>query len=143
MVTTLALSGSVMALPCQGQQGEFFINQSGEKGGFVAHTALVEKSVYLGKHTQICDNAEIRDFAQITGNAIISENAKVYDTAKVFGDARVFGNAEVFNRANIWGHAQAFGDSQIFGIAGLKDNVKVFGKGKMYDATYGGNAIYF
>jgi UDP-3-O-[3-hydroxymyristoyl] glucosamine N-acyltransferase len=143
----LILSSITSALastsPCDGESGTYFANSNGEIGGFVAHTAFVDKTVYLGKHVQICGNAEARDFAQITGNAIIKDDARIYDSAKVFGNAIVFENAEVYETASVWGNAQVFGQARVYGFAGLKDNVKVFGVARMYEATYGGDAVYF
>lgn len=148
LCTLTFFSTSVLALatantPCNGEAGSYFVNLSGEIGGFVAETASVSDKVYLGKNTQICGQAEISQYAQITGNAIIKDHAKVYGRARVFGNALVYDHAEVYDSASIWANAKAYGHAKIFGIAGLKDNVRVYGQARMYDATYGGNAVYF
>ena len=50
-------------------------------GGWVANTATVEDSVYIGPDAQV------------------SGNAQVYGNARVYGDARVSGNAQVSGNA--------------------------------------------
>ena len=52
-------------------------------GGWVANTATVEDSVYIGPD------------AQVYGNAQVSGNAQVYGNAQVSGNARVSGDAWV------------------------------------------------
>jgi tetrahydrodipicolinate N-succinyltransferase len=52
-------------------------------GGWVADTATVAETAYVGPD------------AQVYGNAQVSENASVYGGARVFEDARVSGNARV------------------------------------------------
>ena len=50
-------------------------------GGWVANTASVEKTVYVGPNAQVFGNA------QVSGNARVSDDAQVSGNAWVFGDA--------------------------------------------------------
>lgn len=61
-------------------------------GGWVAETATVEDSVFVGPG------------AQVFGNAQVFENAQVFGNAWIYGDVRVFGDSRV------WGSSRLFGD---------------------------------
>lgn len=86
-------------------------------GGWVASTASVDASAYVGPHAKVLGNAtvsgnaRIEDFAvvkggaTISGNAVIKENALVFANAKVYGDAVVSGEARVFNNCDVSGNA--------------------------------------
>jgi hypothetical protein len=56
-------------------------------GGWVADTARVDASAYVGPDAQVCGNAKVYGHAQLYGDA------RVYDYAKVYGHAQVYGNA--------------------------------------------------
>ena len=52
-------------------------------GGWVADTATVSETAYVGPD------------ARVYGNAVVSGNARVYSKAWVYGNARVYGDALV------------------------------------------------
>ena len=56
-------------------------------GGWVANTATVDASAFVGRD------------AQLFGNAQVSGHARVYGDAQVFGNAWVSGNARVYGDA--------------------------------------------
>ena len=58
-------------------------NLDGSEGGWVADTATVAATAYVGPHAQIFDEA------------LVSGKARVFDEALVSGKALVFGNALV------------------------------------------------
>ena len=72
-------------------------------GGFVANTAMVKKSAYIGAN------------AQVYGNARVCDNAQVYDNALVYGNAQVYGNALVYGNAQVYGNALVCGETKING----------------------------
>ena len=74
-------------------------------GGWVANTATVEESAYLGAS------------AQVYGNARVFGNAWVFDNAQVYGNAWVYGNARVYGDAQVSGDAWVFGDARVSGDA--------------------------
>jgi UDP-3-O-[3-hydroxymyristoyl] glucosamine N-acyltransferase len=75
-------------------------------GGWVADTATVDETVYVGPD------------AQVFGNARISDNVAIFDRSKVFGNAQVhmkamvFGNARVYDEAVISGAGWVIFDSK-------------------------------
>ena len=74
-------------------------------GGWVANTAKIEETAYIGPN------------AQVYGDARVSGNALVYDDARVSGYAQVYGNAQVSGNARVYGDAQVYGNAQVSGDA--------------------------
>ena len=72
-------------------------------GGWVADTATVSATAYIGPD------------AWIYGNARVYDNAMVYGGAKVLGDANVFGKARVYDDAWVYGKARVYGDAWVYG----------------------------
>ena len=58
-------------------------------GGWIANTAKVDGSVYIGANAQVCGDAQVYGTARVYGNA------RVLGDAWVSGDARVLGDAWV------------------------------------------------
>lgn len=78
-------------------------NPNGRFGGWVANTARVSPSAYIGPSVEVFGAAQVSDEARITGQTIICDSAQVYGSARVGGrstlthNARVGGSARVFN----------------------------------------------
>jgi UDP-3-O-[3-hydroxymyristoyl] glucosamine N-acyltransferase len=109
-------------------QGEVPARQHTRGGGWVAETACVEESCYVGPHAVVFGKA------RVTGNAIVNDyarvygEARVYDEAKVYGEAQVFDNVHVFNQAKVSGKAKVYEDARIMNNAMVYDNSEVYGK---------------
>lgn len=83
------------------------INPDGSFGGWVADTASVDSSVYVGENvlvyglarvseeSTLSDNVHVFGKAQIFGKSCISDNASVGDNAKIYGGTHVRGNARI------------------------------------------------
>ncbi len=93
-------------------------------GGWVADTAKVYETSYVGPDAQVYDdatvsgNARVYDNARVYGNAWVSSNARVYDNAKVSGDACVSGDAWVAGDET---------EKELIGIL-VKDRIFINGK---------------
>ena len=74
-------------------------------GGWVADTANVYNSAYIGPDARVYGNARVYGDAQV-------DNARVCGDAQVYCNARVYGNARVDN-ARVFGDAQVFGDARV------------------------------
>jgi carbonic anhydrase/acetyltransferase-like protein (isoleucine patch superfamily) len=78
-------------------------------GGWVANTAKVALTVFVGPKARVYDSAIvsgyacIEEFASVFGRSQVAGNAKIYGAARVFGDASISGNAHVFGNAIIHG----------------------------------------
>jgi len=98
--------------------------------GWVADTAKVGASVFVGPNAMVFDYAEVWDMAQISDYAKVHGKAKVYDNAMITGNAKVHGKAKVYDNAMITGNAEVSaevsGDSKIGGDARVMVAAKVF-----------------
>ena len=126
------------------------VNPDGSEGGWVADTATVEPTAYVGPDAQVFENARVGGDAQVYGTARVFGTALVYGTARVFGTAQVYGNARVFANAWVYENAQVFANAwvyenaQVFENAWVYEDARVFGKAQVYgDAWVRGNARVF
>jgi UDP-3-O-[3-hydroxymyristoyl] glucosamine N-acyltransferase len=99
-------------------------------GGWVAETAHVEESSYVGPYAVVYGNA------RVTGEAIINDYAKVYGNAQIYGSAKVYGDAQVYDRAQVYGQARVSGKSKVYENARVTDNALVYDESQVY-----GNSI--
>ena len=104
-------------------------------GGFVASSARVDNTVYVGKNARVLGNATVSGNARIDGNATITGRAIVSGDAVVCGHAVVSGNVTVTDSAII-------GDSAYLNKnASVSENARVL-EGAMLTGEYkaSGNA---
>lgn len=73
-------------------------------GGWVADTARVEDTVYIGPNARVFGYATVRDEAMITEDAEVSGYAVICDLACIKGRAVVRGACAVKENAEISGH---------------------------------------
>ncbi|MCM1530085.1 MAG: DUF6055 domain-containing protein [Alistipes sp.] len=105
------------------QQGSYHPNG----GGFVASTASVDASVYVGK------NAKVLGYATISGNARIDGYATVTGSAMVSGNAVVTGHAVVAESAQVKDNAIIGDYAGVMGRSVVSDNARVIESGLVYD----------
>ncbi|MBQ9111545.1 MAG: hypothetical protein IJY06_09300 [Oscillospiraceae bacterium] len=104
-------------------------------GGFVAATASVDASVYVGP------NAKVLDYATVTGNAVITDYATVCGSANVSGNAIVSGHAVIAERASVRDNAIISDYAGVMGNAVVSDYGRVLESGLIYnDYQVSGNA---
>jgi len=77
-------------------------------GGWVADTATVDETAFVGPkalvygHAWVGDNARVCDKSQVYDHACVSGNAKVYDNVRVYENGQVYGNAKLFGNALVY-----------------------------------------
>ncbi len=104
-------------------------------GGFVASTATVDASVYVGP------NAKVLGWATVTGNAVITDYATVTGSAKVSGNAIISGHAVIAENATIQDNAIVSDYAGVMGNAVVSGNGRVIESGLIYnDYQVSGNA---
>ena len=104
-------------------------------GGFVAATANVDASAYVGP------NAKVLGFATVSGNAVIDGHAVVTGNAKVSGNAVVTGHAVVAEDAVVKDNAVIADYAGVMGQAVISDNARVIESGLVFNKyTVSGNA---
>ena len=91
-------------------------------GGWVANTAYVADTAFVGhdarvfNYARVFDGAEVRNHARVYGYAQAFDYAEVRENAVVFGHARLHGYSEVFADARVSGLAVISGDARVCGI---------------------------
>lgn len=110
--------------------GKVPAHQHENGGGWVAETAHVEPSCYVGPHAVVYGNA------RITEKAIINDYAKVYGNARVYGNAKVYGEAQVYDLAQVYDNAKVSGRAKVYESAIVANNAMVYDDAKVH-----GNAI--
>ncbi len=110
-----------------GVKGDYHVNG----GGFVANTAKVADSVYVGPDAMVLGKAVIKgdvrieDHAVIMGSAFIKDNAVVDGNAIVAGSAKLSENAHVGDYAVVSGNASVSGNGQVLESAYVYGNYKI------------------
>ena len=97
-------------------------HQHSNGGGWVADTAIVAATAYVGSS------------ARVYGNAWVSGDARVYGAAMVYGKAQVYGNAWVSGDARVSDDAQVYGNAWVSGDARVSDDARVCGNARVCDA---------
>jgi hypothetical protein len=92
-------------------------NPDGSLGGWVADTALVEETAFVGPDARVVGWAQVRDFATIENHAVVEGDAVIRDNARVAGTARVSNHALVMDRAVVDGSARIEDRAVVFGDA--------------------------
>ena len=108
-------------------------NPDGTIGGWVAETALVEKSAFVRYDAKVFDKAIVLNNAYISGKAKIFGNAQVSNSARVYNSAKVFGNAKILNHAQVYGDAAVCEDAIVSDCALVFENALVAGYSNIYD----------
>ncbi len=89
------------------------INPDGTKGGWVAETALVESTCYIGPDAEVYEFAQVRDNATMLGSASASGFSTIADNATLTDWAVANDGAIIQGSAYICGTAVICGDSYI------------------------------
>lgn len=104
-------------------------------GGFVAASARVDDSVYVGKNAKVLGNATVSGNAVIDGYAIVTGNSMVSGNAVITGHAVVAERAQVRDNAIVGDYAGVMGNSVI------SENARVLESGLVFnDYKVSGNA---
>ncbi|MEH6347112.1 MAG: DUF6055 domain-containing protein [Bermanella sp.] len=96
--------------------------------GFVADSASVEASAYVGPFAQVLDNAQVLGQARIEGRATIQHDSLVQDNAIVSTYSSIDLNAQILDNATVRDNGR------VYRGAVVKDNAKVQGEVFLYDS---------
>lgn len=88
-------------------------HQHSNGAGWVADTATVDDSAYIGPDALVYGNAWVCDHAWVYGNAQVFDNAFVCECSQVFDNARIYGNARIQDSARVFENAEVYGNSVI------------------------------
>lgn len=104
-------------------------------GGFVAATASVASSVYVGPKAVVLGSASVTGGAKVSGYSVVTDNAVVQGNAVIDGYALVGGNAVISENARVTEYARVNTGARILGAAIIKGSASVF------QSTIGGVAV--
>jgi carbonic anhydrase/acetyltransferase-like protein (isoleucine patch superfamily) len=85
-------------------------------GGWVAETASVDASAFVGPHASVFERATVTESASVDGSAW------VLGDSKVSGHARIRGDSEVSGHAYVTGHALVTGQAFVTEMAIIRDS---------------------
>jgi hypothetical protein len=104
--------------------GNRHVNQStGTKGGWVACTATVSPTAFIGVHCMVGDEAQVLDNAALRGHALVMENAIVKKNASIEGRSAIADHACVTDDAVVKGQSIVGGYTRIGGQANINNSV--------------------
>jgi acetyltransferase-like isoleucine patch superfamily enzyme len=109
-------------------------------GGFVAATASVAASAYVGPFAQVLDRAQVSGTARIEGKAVVRDDARVSGAALVTDFAIVGGNAQIFDNAKINKTAFVYFGTNVRNNATVTDNATLYYNQVNDNAKIYGNA---
>jgi UDP-3-O-[3-hydroxymyristoyl] glucosamine N-acyltransferase len=78
-------------------KGSVPAHQHPKGGGWVANTAIVDSTVYVGPDAEVYGKAQVRDFARL------EDQSHVCDDARVSGHVTLTGNTWIFEKARVFG----------------------------------------
>ena len=82
-------------------------------GGWVADSARVDDSAYIGPNAVVYDQARVLN------------GVHIFDHAKVYGHAKVFENAQIHDRVRVFDNAMIYGDVRIHGQMSIHDDTNL------------------
>jgi|GEM_PF-2658131 len=97
-------------------------------GGFVADTATVAASAYVGPGVQVLDQAQVLGDARIEGRAIVQHDTLVQDNAIVSTSASIDLNAQIMDYATVRDNGRVYRNAIV------KEDAKVQGEVFLYDS---------
>jgi UDP-3-O-[3-hydroxymyristoyl] glucosamine N-acyltransferase len=100
-------------------------------GGFVAKSATVEPSVFVGPDAMVLGSARVTGQARIEDHAVVTDSAHVSEEAIVGGWALVCEEAKVIEQGRVDGCARVAGRVTVGGRALVTDYVRVHDEGRI------------
>lgn len=127
--------------------GRVFAHRHDNGNGWVADTAKVNESVYVGPRSEIFNFARVsggcrlEGLSRIYGHAEVSGSVILKKTAQIYGRSRVVDLAQLHDNSSISGHATVSGNTQLFDTAAICDRTTVAGSRISGSARIWGDAI--
>lgn len=124
--------------------------------GWVAASAKVAPTAYVGPDAMVLDVAKVsdnarieghaivREAAEVSGNAVVGDWAVVCQSAKIGDDARIRGNTRVGSNVSVGGRARVLEYAHIYGDGTIGDESLIRGWGETHThpkAPLGGGVI--
>jgi NDP-sugar pyrophosphorylase family protein len=123
------------------------LNPDGSRRGWIAATAEVADTAFVGRDAVVCQRARLTRFARAEDQAFLSGHCFVEDQAIVRKNARVVecshvgGQAQVNEGSVVRGFATVDGSVKLSDSL-LGDNARVGGESDLYKTTLTGNCVF-
>lgn len=110
-------------------------NPDGSRGGLIAETAKVSKTVHVGPNACIDGTAQVSGKVRLLGHAYVGHQAKVSENVVVSQKACVQGNSQVKGKVHVSGrviiehYAKVSGGVKISGHVMIQDGAEIEGEG--------------
>lgn len=127
--------------------GRIFAHRHDNGRGWVADSANVDDSVYVGPRCEVFNRAIIKGSARlegasrVSGTAVVSGRVIMRKSAHVYGAAVVRDSTEVSDNARIGGSSHVSGTSRVFGEAVISDSAQLFSTTVAGASRIGGAAL--
>lgn len=106
-------------------------------GGWVANTATVDDSAYVGPHASVFGRAHVLE------NAYLNGMCRVYGDAVIIGTATVSDFAQVYGTSTLCGYVKASGHSVIRGDSKICESAHISGFVTVASSHVGGFAFIY
>jgi len=120
-------------------RGKGHIHSNG--GGWVADSAKVADSVYVGSDAMVLGNAKLSGNVRVEDHAVVANSVTAQDNAVISGHAVVDGGGWYYDNGwkqgsiSISGNAAVSGSAVVTGACSVSDNAKVLQKAYIADAV--------
>lgn len=137
LLLSVPVYSAALNYPCRGAAGTYRTNPDNTPGGFVAATATVDATAFLGVESSVCDHSSVLEGARVLDRAEISGRAIVRGKVEVSGKSRVYGQAYLINAngeaLSVTDQAKIYGNAYLQGSVKVAGTSQVFGWGRVYD----------
>lgn len=110
-------------------------------GGFVADTAAVADSVYVGPNAMVLGNANLSGNVRVEDYAVVANSVTAADNVVISGHAVVDGGGMIYNNGWVWGTVNLSGNAVISDGAVVTNSCTVSGNAKILQKAYLSEAV--
>ncbi|MCI7804819.1 MAG: DUF6055 domain-containing protein [Oscillospiraceae bacterium] len=110
-------------------------------GGWVADSARVDDSVYVGPDAMVLGNASLTGNVRVEDHAIVANSTTASDNVVISGHAVVDGGGMIYDNGWIFGSVTLSGNAVIGDSAVVTNSCKVSGNAKVLQKAYLADAV--
>lgn len=105
--------------------GRVFAHRHANGNGWVADTARVAESAYIGSRAQVAQFARVNDTCRLQGVAKVYGHAQLSGGVLIKGSAEIYGRACIRDTVQIDNNVRVYGNAVVSGDSIIKDNAHV------------------
>jgi UDP-3-O-[3-hydroxymyristoyl] glucosamine N-acyltransferase len=127
--------------------GRVFAHKHDNGKGWVADTATVDDTVYIGPRAQIFQQATVKGkvrllgASKISGHAVVSGGVLLSKNAAIYGAAVVRDTTTLTDDARIFGASHVSGTTHLYSRAYINESAQVFSTTMLGETKISGNAL--